>query len=382
MLYPTTRCVFDRKKTASKEKRALVQIEVLFGKQKKYFSTNVYVYQGQWSKAFGVCHRIDAQELNERIQSQKHVIDEYINHLIDTHKPFDFEGLITYLDRGCTKTDSFIDFIARRIDERPNLTEGTRKNHRKLLHSLLDFNLIQSFSDVTPGNVKCYYEWLQKPRHGLTLKQSTIHSYIKFLRVFIHDAIAQELLTSDPSASLKVPRGESDDSRWLNASELESIVRIELPNNRLRRVRDLFLLQCYTGLSYSDLMDVDRGKIESFDHLELLSGHRIKTGEEYNVVVLPEAKAIFERYDYRLPYLSNQKYNDYLKVLAAAAGINKPLSSHWGRRTCGYMMARKGYSIEVIARVLGHADIRTTQAVYARYMKDSVVREFRKIEMS
>ena len=44
------------------------------------------------------------------------------------------------------------------------------------------------------------------------------------------------------------------------------------------------------------------------------------------------------------------------------------------------MMARKGYSIEVIARVLGHSDIKTTQAVYARYMKDSVVREYRKIE--
>ena len=380
MLYPTTRCVFDRKKTASKEKRALVQIEVLFGKKKKYISTNVYVYQGEWSKSYGVCHRLDAKELNDRIQSQKQVIDGYINQLIISHKPFDFAGLVRFLDSGSTEPESFLDFVSRRIVERPNITAGTRKNHRKLLNSLMAFDQIHAFLDLTPANVRRYYEWLRQSRDGKVLRPSTVHSYMKFLRLFIHDAIHFEFLTSDPTIGMKIPRGEHDDSRWLNAEEVATISSAELNSERLSRVRDLFVFQCYTGLSYSDLMNLDKGKLEVYDGVQLLSGNRIKTGEEYNVVIMPEAKAIIERYDYSLPHYSLQKYNDYLKLLATAAKIDKPLSSHWGRRTCGYMMARKGYSIEVIARVLGHSDIKTTQAVYARYMKDSVVREYRKIE--
>ena len=43
--YPTTRFVFDRKNTATNEKKALIQVEILFQRKKKYISTGVKVAQ-------------------------------------------------------------------------------------------------------------------------------------------------------------------------------------------------------------------------------------------------------------------------------------------------------------------------------------------------
>ena len=65
----------------------------------------------------------------------------------------------------------------------------------------------------------------------------------------------------------------------------------------------------------------------------LINGRRVKTGEDYTVVLLPSAVEILDRYDWRLPIISNQKYNDYLKLATHYAGIRKTLTSHCGRHT-------------------------------------------------
>ena len=55
---------------------------------------------------------------------------------------------------------------------------------------------------------------------------------------------------------------------------------------------------------------------------------RDKTDESFITLFLPEAESVADKYNYSLPKISNQKYNDYLKVLSAGAGISKNLTSH------------------------------------------------------
>ena len=64
-----------------------------------------------------------------------------------------------------------------------------------------------------------------------------------------------------------------------------------------------------------------------------------------------------------------------LKVLADAAGVDKPISSHWARHTCGMLLLNKGVSMEVVAKILGHSSIKTTERVYAKVLRKTVVRE-------
>lgn len=73
----------------------------------------------------------------------------------------------------------------------------------------------------------------------------------------------------------------------------------------------------------------------------------------------------------------SQNYNMRLKVVAEAAGIDKPVASHWGRRTCGMLLLNHGVSMETVAKVLGHSSIRTTEQAYAKLLNTSVVREIR-----
>ena len=85
---------------------------------------------------------------------------------------------------------------------------------------------------------------------------------------------------------------------------------------------------------------------------------------------------ILERYDYRLPTISNQKYNIKLKIVADAAGVEKELTSHVGRRTAGYIWLNGGIPIEVVAKCLGHTSVRTTEKAYAKILDKTVVSAF------
>lgn len=386
--YPTTRMVFDRKHQATQKKKGLVQLEVLYIRKRKWISTGVKLYADQWSDRNYVVRSMEAEKLNERLVDMKSRVDDWINQLIADGVAFRWEDLDEVLNRAKSTTrESFVDYLRRRIEERNDVTESTKKNHRKLIRSLEVYGRIVEFKDLTRGNVLDYYNYLQ----GLkvqevdgtehSLSQQTVYSYMKFLKTYINDAIAHDLMSENPCTGLKLKRGESEAGRWLTEDELRRIEEYQPASAGIARVRDMFLTQCYTGLSYADMSDFSPEKLETVDDVLVLSGERIKTGEQYVVAVLDQMKEILERNRYILPKMTNQQYNMRLKILAEACGINKPLASHWGRRTCGMLMLNRGYSMEIVARVLGHSDIKTTQKAYAKILERTVVDAFKKIDM-
>jgi len=75
-----------------------------------------------------------------------------------------------------------------------------------------------------------------------------------------------------------------------------------------------------------------------------------------------------------LPVLSNQKMNAYLKEIAITAKINKHLTFHLARHTFATLMLTKGVSIETVAEMMGHLNIRTTQ-IYAKVVERKVSEE-------
>lgn len=50
MKYPTLRVVFDRKHVATKEKKGLIQIEVMYAGKRKWIGTGGKVYSDQWKE--------------------------------------------------------------------------------------------------------------------------------------------------------------------------------------------------------------------------------------------------------------------------------------------------------------------------------------------
>ena len=102
---------------------------------------------------------------------------------------------------------------------------------------------------------------------------------------------------------------------------------------------------------------------------------RQKTNEDYYIVLLSPAMDILRRYNFRLPLLSNQRYNNYIKVAASYAHIGKELSSHAARHTFAVFALNNGVPIEVVSKMLGHTNIKTTQ-LYAKILNTEVEKGF------
>lgn len=375
MRYPTLRFVFDRKKTATKKHKASVQIEVLSERKRKYIGTGVKLYSDQWDERKKVINSMQMLELNRSLDEQIRIIQDWVNELIRKREPFDFEKLEKFI-KFSNKSENFIEFIERRIEERQDITESTKKTHRTFSESLRLFERITYFSDLTKENITIYDDWL----HEKGYSQPTVHNYHKRMKRYINEAIKFELIDKDPYSGLHFERGKHQIRKYLTEDELKKIIEAEIPSKTVRQVRDLFVFQAYTGISYADLAKFDFKKdIAKKNGKMVIHDVRQKTEETYFIVLLSPALEVLERYKFILPIISNQQYNLRLKIVADYAKIDKNLTVHMARHTFATMCLNNGVKIENVSKMLGHSNIKTTQE-YAKVLNSEVEKSFDLLE--
>lgn len=365
-LYPTPRIVFDRKNRSSKTNKGTVDVEVCFKGRRRWISTGVRVLPNEWNNDKGVILRLDSVTLNAKIQKLFNNVNNFIHDLIRKDQDFTWEAFDTFLE---IKNDSgsFIEFVEVENKSKTHLKPITVKNHKRLINSLKLYGKIKYFSDVTPINIIEWDKWL----HEKEYKQTTISTYHKFMKLYIHDAMRKDLIDRDPYINFKVERGKPALRQYLTKEEIEKITNADLPGNTFDRVRDLFLFQCYTGLAYADLNKFDFQKVIERDGKYIIHDIRQKTGEDFYIVLLSKAIDILKKYNYVLPLITNQQYNMRLKIVAGAAELSRNLTSHMGRHTYASLVLNQGISLEVLKEMMGHSDIRTTQ-IYARMVNKTV----------
>ena len=106
---------------------------------------------------------------------------------------------------------------------------------------------------------------------------------------------------------------------------------------------------------------------------DVIVKRRKKTDIQFVIPVLSIAKEILVKYDYQLPVLSNQKYNQYLKILGDYAKMPMSLHSHLGRHSFACILINAGVDMKTISRALGHSTMRTTEKIYAFMSNQTVV---------
>ena len=144
----------------------------------------------------------------------------------------------------------------------------------------------------------------------------------------------------------------------------------------------LIVFYLFTGLAFSDVKDLSPEHLVKDNKGELwIRKNRQKTKIMCNIPVLPVAASILEKYKNvaectgkLLPVLSNQRMNSYLKEIADMCGITKKLTTHVARHTFACIALANKVSMETIARMLGHSDIRTTK-IYAKVLDTTVSKE-------
>ena len=75
--------------------------------------------------------------------------------------------------------------------------------------------------------------------------------------------------------------------------------------------------------------------------------------------------------------ITNQKTNEFLKDIMKTAGIQKTISFHCARHTFATVGLTVGIPMEVISKLLGHRDLKTTQ-IYAKVIDTLKIKEMEK----
>ena len=257
------------------------------------------VYADQWDDRKKVIRSSDSIQLNAMLDAQMSRINEFIAGLMKKNLPFDFKKLDAFLEKS-TRSTSFIEFARSRIEERTDIEESTRKQHRTLMQSLESFGKINYMDDLVKQNIILYDDFL----HTQGYSQPTVHNYHKRLKRYIHEAMKFEMLEADPYMGLSFERGKFEKRKYLTEDELKTIHSCKINVPAIDRVRDLFLFQCYTGLAYADFEKFDFGKdVEEKNGKYIVADRRKKTNEDYKIVLLTPAIEILKKYDYKLPII-------------------------------------------------------------------------------
>jgi len=359
-------------KELSSEETAPIQVEIFFVNQKKmYIGTGISVKKDQWDKQPKIIVNTPlAGKLNKSLQDFISKIRGYELMLQDKNIEMQAEQVHELLDKK--KDDNgqdLITFMKAQLKNRKDIEDGTRYLHARTIENLIECK-ITHFDDLSFENMLKFHQHLE----GF-LAQPSINKQFSVIKSYLHLAHGMELTTINPFVKFKVKRGTHAIRTRLDDSEIEMLQKAELTGESAN-IRDYYVFQIFTGLSYKDLRALQRSNIVRQKDGTWIEGLRKKNGEYYTVFLLPEALTILEKYlnksretIFEAP--DQWKYNRSLKAIAVVANINKNLTAHVGRHTAATWMINHGVRLEIVQAILGHAEIATTQ-VYAKLVKKTI----------
>lgn len=177
---------------------------------------------------------------------------------------------------------------------------------------------------------------------------------------------------------------EESQSVALNEKELEIISNYDFSRSpHLERTRDLFLVGCYTGLRFSDIIRIKEEHIRG----GMLTIQQQKTDEFVTIPLHPVFLGIWRKYGGVLPNnISNQRFNERLKAVCREAGLKERVmksitkggrkqttiyekwqlvTSHTARRSFATNLYKSGFPSISIMQITGHK----TESSFLKYIK-------------
>jgi integrase len=374
----------------------LVYLFYYFSSIKLKYSTSQKIHPKNWNS-----QKQRAKELRSFTESANFnfLLDKIETAVNDAYRKFIIDGVIptslqlkTAIDEALNKTSNntkdFVNF-SENVLNASDRKEVTKKAIRQTLNILREFQADYKrqlhFDNIDLDFYNDFVDCLTREKN---LKPSTIGSHIKNVKVFMREAFERGLTknTQFQSKRFRKPNEESE-TIYLTNEEIKQIKELDLFQlPRLDRVRDLFIIACYTGLRFSDLVHLN---IESMNKDKRVI--KVKTQKTDELVLIPmnsTVSEIIEKYEGNLPRMSNQKMNDYLKEIGMMAGIDETIervSTKGGKRikevfkkfelitvhTARRSFATNAYLMNVpsigIMKITGHR----TEKTFLKYIKIS-----------
>lgn len=189
-----------------------------------------------------------------------------------------------------------------------------------------------------------------------------------------------------PIGKVAKPKNRPKDSIYLNESEIEILEKYEAETQSEQKVKDMFLVLCYTGLRYVDLQKVT--KVETIGNAKALVIKNKKTDIEVGIPAKQKLLDIIEKYKGEMKPFANQYLNRRIKEVARKAGLTKEITvneykggktiqssvtqnqlitCHTGRRSFATNAVEAGIPMHVVMKFTGHKSISSFQ----KYLKNT-----------
>ena len=221
-------------------------------------------------------------------------------------------------------------------------TYATLERHYTTRNHLLDFIRTKYNKDDIPlervDNVFVTdFEFFLRSEKNIG--NNTTVKYLRNLGKVLRIAFEAGHIKKNPLSSVRL-HIEDIDRPFLDERELQTLFNKTFTVQRLEQIKDAFLFCCFTGLAFIDAKNLTQ------EHLYTTSSGKVwikmqrqKTKKWSHIPLLPQAKAILDKYDkhpirkqgFLLPFPTNQKMNAYLKEIAELCGITKNLTTHCAR---------------------------------------------------
>ncbi|MBP5412608.1 MAG: tyrosine-type recombinase/integrase [Bacteroidales bacterium] len=229
------------------------------------------------------------------------------------------------------------DFVIRYINDikcgkvrtvqKERYSKNSVKNWRQFERVFLDFYEVRPFTweEINEEFVDRYLSYLEQ----IGYMKFTIEKYISLLRTIVgvserkglhSNHVAQNLLRSP-----KITDADKAKEIYLSKDELTALYNVKL-NGFEEKVRDVFLVGCYTAMRYSDYCRIRKSNIGVTN-----KGTRVirllqeKTGKPVVVPVLDERLVtLLKKYDYNVPMIRDQNLNRTIKKICKRLSESVP----------------------------------------------------------
>lgn len=340
----------------------------------------------------------ELKNINNVLDSFEKKIKEIGTTIRSKDSTANFEIISEAIKKHYSKKDNSLfavynDFLKLKLHGRKNITKKSIYKFERIKELLEEYQKAEkeklNFDKITPLFFEKFFSFLITDKEMLN---NTAHKNISFLKTFLIWANNNNYCTNTSYRNFGA-KWEANEVVYLTKKELDNLynLQLEIEDDRLSRVRDAFIFQCYTGARYGDIKNISREDIKG----SCWNYRSEKTHQIIEVPLTAEAISILHKYNDNekpLPVISNQKMNKYLKELCEKANINEEIKlvkyrgterieetkkkyqvigTHTARRSFVSVASELGVSPEVIMSITGH----TTYRMMQKYLKVSFDRK-------
>lgn len=345
--------LFWIRKGRTSENMAPLHCRVTISGQRYEIPMNIYLPLSSWSataqKALG---KSDAsKEVNRYIEDLKMAIDETLTRIRNKNYLLNIENfklMFNAQDNEYSTISKLFEY--HEIIETKKLKKNTFAGYRITRNHLINYvknkyhTTDYDISAIDKAFVNEFFAYLQGFNRKDNKKLCTTNGALKHITRFkkvMNMALANEWISRNPACLLKAKKDKVDVG-FLNEEEIRAIQIAKLPP-KLVISREIFMFAVYTGISYTDMINLTNENITiGIDHSPWLTYRRQKTGVRVALPLLEPAQRIIEEFDcynshkpnsHLFPFICGQTINRNLKLIAATAKVKKRVTYHSPRHS-------------------------------------------------